>query len=53
MIYNDYYNIKDMVKYLIKRNIKINLVDFIKYIKFYPEIDISFMEYSLKICMKR
>jgi hypothetical protein len=65
MIYTEYdYNriikkqfdiIEDVVDYFIRRNIKVNLTDFIKFInmKFYPEIDISFMNYSLKICMKK
>ena len=55
LINKEFNDIERMVNYLIKRNIKVNLVDFIKYIniKFYPEIDISFMEYSLKICMRK
>ena len=44
--------IDSAIKCFIKYNIKINLVDFIKFTQdnFYKNIDISFMDYSLKIC---
>ena len=46
--------IDSAIKCFIKYNIKINLVDFIKFtqVNFYKNIDISFMDYSLKICQR-
>ena len=46
--------INSAIKCFIKYNIKINLVDFIKFTQdnFYKNIDISFMDYSLKICQR-
>ena len=50
--YND---IEHLCKYLVKKRISLTLVEFIKFVhqEFYSEMDISFLDYSLKICLKK
>ena len=47
-------NIKELNKYLIDNNYKIQLIEYVKYcqLKFNKDIDISFMDYFLEICDK-
>lgn len=54
---NDYEfrSIRSLCKYLVKHDIGISMVDFIKYVhqEFYSSMDISFLTYSLKICQQK
>ena len=51
-INNKFDNIKELNKYLIDNNYKIQLIEYVKYaqLKFNKDIDISFMDYFLEIC---
>ena len=53
-INNKFDNIKELNKYLIDNNYKIQLIEYVKYCqqKFNKDIDISFMDYFLEICDK-
>lgn len=50
-----YDDIEHLCKYLVKKRISLTIIEFIKFVhqEFYSEMDISFLDYSLKICRKK
>ena len=50
-----YDDIEHLCKYLVKKRVSLTIIEFIKFVhqEFYSEMDISFLDYSLKICRKK